>query len=128
MELLSYECTFPGSYVYKILLNLRILIELYEFHNQRYSTILNDYNLSNGYINTMVYEYSLNNFYPHMKNQFDLIGEEVDVYFIDFFYKDLVLEFKNIYIKPYTDSITGMINKLNLFKVKGFLPARPYLQ
>ena len=128
MELLSYECTFPGSYVYKILLNLRILIELYEFHNQRYSTILNDYNLSNGYINTMVYEYSLNKFYPHMKNQFDLIGEEVDVYFIDFFYKDLVLEFKNIYIKPYTDSITGMINKLNLFKLKGFLPARPYLQ
>ena len=127
MELLTYECTFPGSYLYDILLNLKILTELFELHNQKYTAILNDYNLSKGYINSMIYEYCFYKFYPHMKNEFEDINEEVDVYFNDFFYEDLAIEFKNIYIKPYIDSISGMMNKLNLYKAKDYLPVRPYV-
>jgi hexosaminidase len=126
-DLKTYECSFPGSYLYNYLLNLKSLIDYFELKHRTYSTILNDYNLANGYINTMIHDLSLEKFYPSMKFEFELLNGDVDKYFVDYFYQDLIVEFKSVYIKPYLDRINVILNKLSSYKIRESLPVRPYL-
>ena len=111
-----------------MLINLKVLIEFFELNHQKNLAILNDYNLENGYINTMVYENCLNNFYPEMQNEFKRFKDEVDDYFSDYFYDDLIIEFECLYIKPYLDRISLLLTKLRSYKLREFLPVRPYSQ
>lgn len=121
----KYECNFPSSNLYSHLFELKSLIIYFENKHKTYSSILNEFNLKNGYVNSMSYEYCLNSFYPDMKISFDQMAAKIRSDFMEYFYSDAVEELIEIHIKKYTRIIDNLMSKLRKYPLKNSLNVRP---
>ena len=122
-----YECSFPGSQLYKWLLSLKIVIANFEHLHQKYSRVLNKFNMEYKYINTIIYERACK-FYPYMRKQFLKLKARGEREFDKYFYADLFEEISNVYIMRYVATIDTKMRELNSTKLPEFAPVRPFNQ
>ena len=120
-----YECDFPGSKIYKWLLNLKLATKNFQFKYDEYALILNSFNLKYNFFNTMYYEKTLKEFPVIRKTlkQFEASGE---IEFDKYFYADLFEELTNVYIERYVELIDRRLSELNKTVLPEFAPIRPF--
>ena len=118
-------CNFPGSNIYKWILNLKLLVQNFENKHTTYSNILNSYNLKNSFFNTMVYVQAIEKFYPTAKSSFKSLLSTGENLFDKYFYGDLYEELTNVYITRYIDLIDARLLELNKTKLPEYAPVRP---
>ena len=120
-----YECQFPGSKIYRWLLELKFLVQKFELEDYRFSQILNEFNLKNNFFNTIVFDKAVA-FYPAMQlelKRMESIGEQE---FDKFYYSDLYEELTGVYITRYVNIIDKRILELNRTVVPEAAPNRPF--
>lgn len=122
---ISYDCSFPGSNIYKWIFKLKILIQLFENKHIKYNHILNDYNMKNNFFNTIVYEKALL-FYDDIRTKLknlETIGEKE---FDKFYYSDLYEEISQVYISRYINLIDARVIELKKTQIPESAPNRPF--
>lgn len=120
-----YTCDFPGANVYTWLVALRLHLTKYRAIERDYADILNNYNLKNGFFNTMVY-YEANGAYRFYKSRIESFKLSGEVLFDKYFYTDLYVEFTEVYIKTTLDQIDQRLLLLNQTKVPEYAAVRPF--
>lgn len=121
----QYDCGFPGSNIYKWILNLKTIVQYFEYKHNVYSSVLNSYNLKNNFFNTMVYVQATEDFYPKIKNIFKEMLTSGENLFDKYYYGDLFEELSNVYILRFIDLIDSRLLELNKTKLPDSAPVRP---
>jgi len=120
-----YQCDFPGSNIYKWLLNLKIVTKNFQHKYDEYSSILNSFNLKYNFFNTMYYEKTITEF-PIVKSKLKAFENNGEKEFDKYFYADLFEEITNVYIGRYIDLIDKRLSDLNATKQIDHASIRPF--
>lgn len=121
----SYECSFPGSNIYKWIFKLKILTQLFENKHLKYNDILNDYNMQNNFFNTIFYEKALI-FYDDIRTKLKNLESIGEKEFDKYYYSDLYEELSQVYIKRYINLIDARVIELKKTKAPESAPNRPF--
>lgn len=120
-----YDCDFPGASIYKWLLELKLVSQYFDSRHERYSHILNKYNLKYKFMNSMILERA-KAFYPSFRLIFQQLLASGEKEFDKYFYADLYEELTNVYILNYIELIDEKVNQLNKTILPDYAPIRPF--
>lgn len=120
-----YQCDFPGSKLYNWILSLKLITQFFVSRNERYSDILNAYNLKYKFFNTMIFE-EAKLFYPSYEEKLKQLRSIGEKEFDKYFYADLFDELTNVYILKYIELIESKIAELNKTQLPENAPIRPF--
>jgi len=121
----DFQCNFPGSKIYKWLLDLKIATKNFQYKYDEYSSILNSFNLKYNFFSTVYYEKTLKEF-PVIRGKLKKFANDGEKEFDKYFYADLFEEITNVYIERYVDLIDNRLNDLNKTKLIEHASIRPF--
>ena len=120
-----YTCEFPGAKLYNWLLSLKLVVQFAMSRHERFSDILNPYNLKYKFLNTMAFE-EAKKFYAEFDEKLKYLRSIGEKEFDKFFYADLYDELTNVYIVRYVELIESKIAELNKTILPDSAPIRPF--